>query len=112
MRCESVVASEILYVLDVLKPDGVGLQTNYGDKWPGDPVYKPVFEELNRRKAVVYFHPTLRRIESGNCMFFRRRSRVGRSPGRSEVEVLDHDCRLIEGTARALYCHSRHMRLI
>jgi predicted TIM-barrel fold metal-dependent hydrolase len=48
---------EIAYVFDVLKVDGVGLQTNYGDKWPGDAVYKPIFEELNRRKAVVYFHP-------------------------------------------------------
>jgi predicted TIM-barrel fold metal-dependent hydrolase len=48
---------EIEYVFDTLKADGVGLQTNYGDKWPGDPLYKPVFEELNRRKAVVYFHP-------------------------------------------------------
>ena len=27
---------EIAYVFDVLKVDGVGLQTNYGDKWPGD----------------------------------------------------------------------------
>jgi predicted TIM-barrel fold metal-dependent hydrolase len=48
---------EIEYVFDTLKADGVGLQTNYGDKWPGDPLYKPVFDELNRRKAVVYFHP-------------------------------------------------------
>jgi 6-methylsalicylate decarboxylase len=48
---------EIEYVFDTLKADGVGLQTNYGDKWPGDPLYKPVFEELNRRRAVVYFHP-------------------------------------------------------
>jgi predicted TIM-barrel fold metal-dependent hydrolase len=31
--------------------------TSYGDKWPGDPAYVPVFDELNRRKALVYFHP-------------------------------------------------------
>jgi predicted TIM-barrel fold metal-dependent hydrolase len=48
---------EIAYAFDVLKVDGVGLQTNYGDKWPGDTAYRPIFEELNRRKAVVYFHP-------------------------------------------------------
>ncbi len=48
---------EISYALDTLKADGIGLQTNYGDKWPGDPVFDEVFAELNRRKAIVYFHP-------------------------------------------------------
>jgi predicted TIM-barrel fold metal-dependent hydrolase len=49
---------EITYALDTLHADGIGMLTDYGDKWLGYPVFRPVFEELNRRKAVVYTHPT------------------------------------------------------
>lgn len=49
---------EIAYAFDTLKVDGVGCMTSYGDKWLGYTEFEPVWEELNRRHATVYTHPT------------------------------------------------------
>ena len=48
---------EIEYALDVLKADGIGMMTSYGDKWLGYPEFAAVFEELHRRRATLCTHP-------------------------------------------------------
>jgi 6-methylsalicylate decarboxylase len=68
--------AEIAYAYDQLKVDGVGLFTSYGDTWLGNPAYRPVMEELNRRKAVVHVHPT-----AANCC---RNLDYGVAPGTME----------------------------
>jgi predicted TIM-barrel fold metal-dependent hydrolase len=50
---------EMEYALGTLKADGIGVLTSYGDKWLGHPSFAPIMNELNRRKAILYTHPTL-----------------------------------------------------
>jgi 6-methylsalicylate decarboxylase len=51
---------EIAYALDTLKADGIVLFTRYGDDnhYLGHPDFRPIWEDLNRRKTVVFIHPT------------------------------------------------------
>lgn len=49
---------EIAYALDTLKLDGVVVLTNFNGVYLGDKRMDPVFDELNRRSAVVFIHPT------------------------------------------------------
>jgi aminocarboxymuconate-semialdehyde decarboxylase len=50
---------ELTRALDELDLDGVVLMTNAAGAYLGDPRYTPLFEELQRRRAVVFVHPTM-----------------------------------------------------
>ena len=49
---------ELGYAFDTLQVDGVVLMTNYMGKYLGDAIYEPLWEELDRRGAIVFIHPT------------------------------------------------------
>jgi len=59
MRDIGDAVDEIAHALDVLNLHGVSLFASYGKKFLGDAVFDPVLDALNRRKAVVFIHPTL-----------------------------------------------------
>ena len=50
--------AEIERALDGLGLDGVNVLTNVAGVYLGDASLEPIMEELNRRKAVVFIHPT------------------------------------------------------
>ena len=48
---------ELAYTLDTLGLDGVALLSAVDGRYMGDPAYDELFDELDRRKAVVFMHP-------------------------------------------------------
>jgi predicted TIM-barrel fold metal-dependent hydrolase len=50
--------TELAYIDDVLKLDGVVLFSNANGVYLGDERFEPLFDELERRRAVVFVHPT------------------------------------------------------
>jgi predicted TIM-barrel fold metal-dependent hydrolase len=57
-RDADAAVTEIAYALDILKMDGVSTSTSISDVYLGDPQFSPWFEELNRRGATLFVHPT------------------------------------------------------
>ncbi len=58
---------EIKYAFDSLNADGVCLKTNHHGKYLGHKDFEPVMEELNRRKTIVFIHPTTPCMPSGQA---------------------------------------------
>ena len=50
--------AELACALDDLGSDGVAVETSAGGIYLGDARYAPLYEELNRRRTVVFAHPT------------------------------------------------------
>jgi predicted TIM-barrel fold metal-dependent hydrolase len=48
---------ELAYALDTLGLDGVSLTSSVDRRYMGDPAFSGLFDELNRRGAVVFMHP-------------------------------------------------------
>lgn len=48
---------EVDYALGTLKADGFAMYTSHGERYVGDPYWMPLYEELNRRRAIVFVHP-------------------------------------------------------
>ena len=53
---------ELAYAGDHLSADGYAVYTNTGDRWLGDAAFEPLFQELDKRRSLLFVHPT-----TANC---------------------------------------------
>lgn len=51
--------AELAHALDTLRADGVVLLANSRGVYLGDPRLDPLFDELDRRRAVIFVHPSI-----------------------------------------------------
>jgi len=55
----AAACAELEYALDTLRLDGALLMSSSGDRYPGDPAFEELFQELARRDAIVFIHPVM-----------------------------------------------------
>jgi predicted TIM-barrel fold metal-dependent hydrolase len=65
---------ELKYALDVLKLDGIGLFSNLNLNYLGNEEFRRFYEEVDKRNAMIYIHPTAPEIAAKyyllNYMYF------------------------------------------
>lgn len=59
--------SEITHAFDVLGADGIVFESNFKGTYLGDTMLEPVYAELDRRKAVIFIHPTSPHCQCTKC---------------------------------------------
>ncbi len=79
---------DVEYALDVLKMDGINLQSHTGSRYLGDPDENELYAELDRRHAVIFVHPQRPQV-SGMPRYF-------------------HPCRLYRAHFRHHARHNQH----
>lgn len=80
---------EIVYILDDLHAVGFGLNTHNHEVYISDDTLNPVWEELNRRKAVIFLHPNHKRASRNQKMLFRGNDSVYEYPFDTTRAVID-----------------------
>jgi aminocarboxymuconate-semialdehyde decarboxylase len=55
--------TELGHALDTLRADGIILLSNYAGQYLGEPIFEPLWAELDRRHALVFVHPGMPAIE-------------------------------------------------